>query len=221
MSVIRLLRRAILLPVAAAVLSIWASIGSAQTAPCRTTSWTLNDQHINVGTLTVQNDNTNLYVTYKLDDSDPTRCNLWNIALVVGTDLTLVDGGGLVRPRPGKLPYQFDATGLREYTFTIPFAKIPNVDGAPVCPISLYVVAHAEVEQVKESSMGAIAVKRPSVVTRRVRELLGGSTPNTASAATRACRPSAPARLRSARAAGSSRPNRRATQQIRSFRPSA
>jgi hypothetical protein len=99
-------------------------------------------QTINAGTITVENDNTNLYVTYNTTGIFGTL-HLW-----VGTDLTLVPSSKSDKgtPVPGKFPYKYTTNGETTYTFTIPLNKIPGYDqkcGTGSRPI--YVVAHAEV----------------------------------------------------------------------------
>ena len=75
-------------------------------------------QHTVVGNLTVSNDQTNLYVTYTLT----AQCTFGTLHLWVGTDLANVPSTGNGTPIPGQFPYQFNASGLTTYTFTIPFS---------------------------------------------------------------------------------------------------
>lgn len=112
--------------------------------------WTLwAGQTINVGTVTVDNDATNLFVTYALTYPGATfgTLHLW-----VGNDLTNLpttqptknNPGGT--PIPGQFPYQTgDAAGATSYTFTIPLGSLGIVDVANSCPLTLYAVSHAEV----------------------------------------------------------------------------
>ncbi len=76
-------------------------------------------QHINVGTLLVSNDDSNLYVTYKTDGN-------WFLTeshLYVGSYNNLpLNGGG--NPKIGNFPYHGDHEKVNEYTFTIPLNQI-------------------------------------------------------------------------------------------------
>jgi len=106
--------------------------------PCvPTQTWTLwAGQTINAGTLTVSNDETNLYVTYTSNSITFGTLHLW-----VGTDMANIPENGPGIPEPGHFPYKYDASGLTTYTFTIPLANISFYTG---CGTKLYVLAHAE-----------------------------------------------------------------------------
>lgn len=100
---------------------------------------------IESGTVTVSNDNTNLYVKYSTTGTFDVL-HLW-----VGTDLALVPStkpsknnpGGV--PVPGQFPYKFDAMGASEHLFIIPLANISFYDGkCGTGSAPIYVVAHAE-----------------------------------------------------------------------------
>lgn len=109
---------------------------------CGTTVWDLTEGQTNkVGTVTVSNDATNLYITYALTDPGATfgTLHLW-----VGNDLSLLPETSTGNPIPGQFPYAHDGTGLNAYTFTIPFAAINITDLSAVCGTSLYIVAHAD-----------------------------------------------------------------------------
>lgn len=149
-------------------LCVTCNTGFAQ-EPCPTTTWTLwAGQTNDVGSVSVTNDSTNLYVTYTLDYQDPTclvdtdgdgmpdteseavEAEFGTLHLWVGdTDptgpLSTMPATGQGTPIPGQFPYHFDANGLQTHTFTIPLAElaIKGVDVA--CDAKLYVVAHAEV----------------------------------------------------------------------------
>lgn len=99
-------------------------------------------QHINVGTVTIWNDNQKLYVKYDLhEDSD---CTFGTLHLWVGNDLANIPKNPEGTPVPGHFPYKPDATGLTSYTITVPLAP-PLVDQTTFCGTNLFVVAHAEV----------------------------------------------------------------------------
>ena len=112
---------------------------------CVTTVWQLTaGQTIPVGAVSVRNDRENIYVRYKLaDDKAPNACfgtlHLWG-----GTDLADVPTSGGGNPIPGQFPYSFDASGSRDYTFTIPIAD--RLEPACNAALSLYIVSHAEVD---------------------------------------------------------------------------
>lgn len=115
---------------------------------CGLTEWTLTaGQNIPVGTVSVSNDTTNVYVTYDLTFPDATFGTLhaW-----VGNSLLNLPANPQGTPVPG----QFcdadggacaDATGLTTYTFAIPFADLNIVDISEACGADLFVVTHAEV----------------------------------------------------------------------------
>lgn len=121
---------------------------SAQTASCSTSpaEWTLwAGQTINSGTVTVTNDSTMLHVTYKLDTVTYPAATFGTLHLWVGNDMTNLPKAGNGAPIPGQFPFIHDATGQSEYTFDIPLSDIGIVDITTACPLTLYVVPHAEV----------------------------------------------------------------------------
>lgn len=121
----------------------------AQTQPCGTTTWTLwAGQTINVGTVTVSNDDTNLYVTYAIDTNNYPEATFGILHLWVGNDLNNLPMNDKGNPIPGKFPFHFFDEGLTEYTFVIPFEKINITDIKQACGTALYVVPHAEVNNV-------------------------------------------------------------------------
>lgn len=141
----------------AAFMMAGSAIASIDTA-CGTTTWKLTaGQTIDVGTVAVSNDQTNLYVTYAITRPGTTfgTLHLW-----VGNDLANVpetkNGSNAGIPIPGQFPYQTDATGKPSYTFAIPFSDLKIQDVAKACPLALYVVAHAEVivDGQKETAFG-------------------------------------------------------------------
>ncbi len=96
---------------------------------------------VDVGTETVANDGTNLYVTF-------TTTGLFGkLSVWAGTDSTLyptpIPGNA---PQPDLFPYQADFTttgGVNTYTFVIPLANIPFY---AKCGDKIYVLAHAMVK---------------------------------------------------------------------------
>ena len=119
------------------------SVSLSKEGACGTTSWDLTaGQTIDVGSVTVENDADNLYVTYTLDY--PGAC-FGTLHLWVGDDLANVPKTPKGIPIPGQFPYHFDATGETEYTFTIPLTDV-GIDLDAECENTLYVVPHAEVD---------------------------------------------------------------------------
>lgn len=148
---------------------------------CGTNTWTLwAGQTNDVGIVTVENDQDNLYVTYTLTLDNLPDDGLGNIGdgqidaefgtlhLWVGEDLADLprtpappngpNAGEPGAPIQGQFPYKSgeglpSATGETTYTFTIPLASIIiGYDPEGACPsLPLYVVAHAEVNYRDES----------------------------------------------------------------------
>lgn len=114
-------------------------------------------QTINAGTLTVSNDDLNLYVTYSTSFSFGTL-HLW-----VGADMSLLPVNNQGTPVPGHFPYSFDASGLNTYKFTIPLSQISS---NTKCTDTVFVVAHAEVS-IEEQSETAFGGDIPGINTNR------------------------------------------------------
>lgn len=113
---------------------------------CGATTWDLYaGQHLDVGSVTVSNDSDNLYINYHLDYQGASFGTLHAWA---GGAVADVPSNNQGTPVPGKFPYKPDATGLTDYTITIPFSSI-NVAGLPdgtnCQSLNLAVVTHAEV----------------------------------------------------------------------------
>ena len=53
---------------------------------------------------------------------------------------------------PWSIPFQHDATGLTEYTFTVKLSDLSIPDITKACNSLLYVVTHAEVKKVKDAN---------------------------------------------------------------------
>jgi len=122
------------------------------TAVCGTTSWSLTaGQTMNVGSVTVSNDTTNVYIRYALDNPGYPDATLGTLHVWVGNDLLNLPANSQGIPVPGQFCSAaggacVDATGLKEYTFTIPLADLGIVDTNALCGLTLYVFAHAEVD---------------------------------------------------------------------------
>jgi hypothetical protein len=94
----------------------------------------LAGQSINVGTVTVWNDETNVYVAYTVTGNY--KLNKTHLFVGGCTDIPVNNAGN---PRIGLYPYQttHGTTGVSQYVYTIPRSTIP---GGCLC-----VSAHAEV----------------------------------------------------------------------------
>ncbi|MGR8935606.1 MAG: hypothetical protein ACU837_14625 [Gammaproteobacteria bacterium] len=134
---------------ALASLLLLASTGTVFSA---TTSWTLiAGQTMPVGTVTVTNDATNLYVTYALDNPAYANATFGNLQVFIGQNLNVVPANNNGTPIPGQFCQAaggacYDATGLKSYTFTVPFSVLGIADINDVCGTPLSVVTHAEVD---------------------------------------------------------------------------
>lgn len=142
--------------VAAAIVALGAVSSFAQTSTCTPgpAVWKLTaGQTIEVGTVTVDNDETNLYVTYDLTYPGATfgTLHMW-----AGNDLAnlprATTGGPNPQPGapiPGQFPYKYTNDPnwtLTSHTFTVPLDVLGIQDLTNACPLTLYVVTHAEVD---------------------------------------------------------------------------
>jgi len=115
---------------------------------CGTTTWNLTmGQTTVVGTVTVSNDADNLHVTYAIDTVNFPDCTFGTLHAWAGNDLTTVPTNRQGIPVPGQFPHVFDATGLTSHTFTIALSSLAIADATQACALSLFVVAHAEVNR--------------------------------------------------------------------------
>jgi len=121
-------------------------------AVCGSTTWQLTaGQTINVGTVTVSNDDTNVYVQYTLNTESYPDATFGTLHVWLGNDLENVPATPDGTPIPGQFDKSeggasFDASGLTAYTFTIPFGDIGIVDTDEACGTELFVLTHAEVD---------------------------------------------------------------------------
>lgn len=141
------------LGILSAVLMIFSAGANLATAqePCPPAVWELYaGQTTDVGSVTVSNDNTNIFVTYALDTANYPSATFGMLQVWVGTNLTLMPQAANGQPIPGQFPYKHDASGLTTYQFVIPIADL-NLTGDP-CGTSFYVVTHAEVDGVSEGT---------------------------------------------------------------------
>jgi len=122
-------------------------------ATCGTMTWPLAmGQTTVVGTVTVSNDATNLYVTYAIDSANFPDCTFGTLHAWAGNDLANVPANRQGIPVPGQFPYAFDASGSTSHTFTIPLASLAVADATQACALALYVVTHAEVNRAQTDS---------------------------------------------------------------------
>lgn len=141
-----------------AALALFGALPSiAQAAVCGSTTWTLwAGQTKNVGTVTVSNDETNLYIRYQLDPtkvpSGATSMSFGTLHAWAGNDLANLPANPQGTPIPGQVPFVSgsggfpSAAGTTDYTFTIPLTKLQIQDVTKVCGMKLFVVTHAEVK---------------------------------------------------------------------------
>jgi hypothetical protein len=136
------------------VLTVVVSLGLAGVTPavaqedivsCVPTVWQLTaGQTIPVGSVIVNNDGENITVTYNLSNEKAPLACFGQLHLWGGPNLADVPSNPQGTPVPGQFPYQFNATGLRTHTFTIPIAD--RLEPACNAALSLYIVSHAEVD---------------------------------------------------------------------------
>jgi hypothetical protein len=126
-------------------------------AQCVPTDWNLTaGQHIYTGSVSVENDTDNVYVTYTIDTGAQPDATFGTLHVWVGNDMGLMPQTGGGAPIPGQFCSAdggacFDATGLSTYEFTIPFSDLNIVDVSnanDLCGETLFVVTHAEVNNV-------------------------------------------------------------------------
>lgn len=115
---------------------------------CGMTTWSLTMGRTTVvGTVTVSNDATSLFVTYAIDSAKFPDCTFGTLHAWVGNDLAHVPANPQGTPVPGHFPYAVDASGSTSHTLTIPLTSLSIVDAAQSCELSLSVVTHAEVNR--------------------------------------------------------------------------
>ena len=99
-------------------------------------------RNLNAGTVTVAIDSFNLYVTVKSNagfQSDSENIKLW-----LGTNLALLDGGGIKRPAMGKFPHKL-TTQIDSAVFTVALATVPAFDNTRTGNQTIYFVLGADV----------------------------------------------------------------------------
>lgn len=123
---------------------------------CNATTWNLTaGQTIDVGSVTVSSDATNIYVNYTLDYQNPNcpdgavDATFGTLHVWIGNSLLNVPANPNGTPVPGQFCSAatgmcFDATGLTTYTFVFSIAEL-EMANYNFCNQPLYVVTHAEV----------------------------------------------------------------------------
>ncbi len=118
------------------------------TDTCGSTTWTLwAGQTIDVGSVTVCNDGTNVYVNYTLDYEG---ASFGTLHLWMGDTLANVPANSQGTPVPGQFCSATggrceDTNGATCWNFTVPLAEIGITNVTEACNTILYVVTHAEV----------------------------------------------------------------------------
>jgi YD repeat-containing protein len=113
---------------------------------CNTAKYNLNAGNTfkDAGDVLVSNDNDNLYVTVYATFGFQNVSE--NLKIWVGTSLELLPANNNGVPIQGQFPYKTTiAAGVKEYTFTIPFADIENYGNAVTCNTKFYVYVHGDV----------------------------------------------------------------------------
>lgn len=114
-----------------------------------TTTWNLYaGQTALVGSIEVTNDMDNMYVTYSIDTVTQPLANFGTLHLWIGSDLQTLPRSGGGAPIPGQFPFHATTNGAQTYTFVIPFSELLIQDASAACGLPLYVVTHAEVNDV-------------------------------------------------------------------------
>lgn len=140
---------ALIVPAFSLLLGLSAPMAYGQS--CGTQSWPLTaGQTLDVGTVTVENDLKNIYITYRLNAANYPEATFGQLHMWVGNNLAnLPTANGA--PIPGRFSKAlggatFDGTGLVEHTFTVSLASLNLPEASQLCQTSLYVVTHAEVD---------------------------------------------------------------------------
>jgi hypothetical protein len=147
-----MVRKTIWMMMLALLVGAGQGFGDADNGTCGDTTWNLTAGQTNVvGTVTVENDGDNIYVTYQLDDTAAPDACFGTLHVWVGNDLTNVPANPQGIPVPGQFCQAdggacFDASELRSHTFTIPWDQTGITDISEACDTTVYVVAHAEVD---------------------------------------------------------------------------
>lgn len=95
-------------------------------------------QSTDVGSITIVNDATTLYVTFQASGTN----EFGTLHLWVGTNLLDVPANPKGTPIPGHFPYHYAANGAQTHTFEV---ALGTSDLPAACGTKLFVVAHAEV----------------------------------------------------------------------------
>jgi YD repeat-containing protein len=113
---------------------------------CNTATYNLNAGNTfkDAGDVLVSNDNDNLYVTVYATYGFQNVSE--NLKVWVGTNLDLLPANNNGVPIQGQFPYKTTvANGVKEYTFTIPFADIDGYGSDVTCNTKFYTYVHGDV----------------------------------------------------------------------------
>ncbi|MEA2097155.1 MAG: hypothetical protein U9P73_10750 [Candidatus Cloacimonadota bacterium] len=99
-------------------------------------------QTTDAGSVTIYNDETNLYITVYSELGYQTADE--QIKLWVGMDLSTIDGGGLTRPSAGQFPYKYTLDNPAEAVYTA-VILLDDIQLVNECDDEIYVVVHADV----------------------------------------------------------------------------
>lgn len=124
-------------------LDLTAGVESTAVEYCGTQTYKLTaGRTIEAGSVVISNDASNLYVTvtsYAGFQNEQENIKMW-----LGTDLSLLNGGGLERPSAGGFPYKTTVTSGNTYTFTVALNAIPFYDVTKCGLQALYAVVHVD-----------------------------------------------------------------------------
>jgi hypothetical protein len=109
--------------------------------PARSVTYDVNYGQNNLaGTLTVSNDDTNIYATWTITAEGVT---LNEVHFWAGTDLNLVPVTKDGTPIPGQFPYKAENLNAKSYTLTIPISALGIFNVENVCGVEVFALAHA------------------------------------------------------------------------------
>lgn len=117
-------------------------------------------QTIDVGDVTIMNDNTKIYVKIVLDENFPLADVKENLKLWIGDDLAMLPVGGngsSCAPQNGKFPYKNYTVDGNTYTFEVSFEDISAyLNKTVTCSSLLYIVLHADMSNGETAYAGDV-----------------------------------------------------------------
>lgn len=133
----------------ATAFTVWSpKLYAASGDACGMTTWNLiADQNKVIGSVTISNDQANLYVKYALDHP---KASFDGFHLWAGNDISRLpsthDSVGVYRPTPGQFPEYASASGRKSHTLIVPIDELSIADLNNACALPLSVVTHADVK---------------------------------------------------------------------------